>query len=50
MLKERRRRPGRRRKRRPIRRPWRTKASRMSGLRGSSHPRVVQDPSLLLLA
>jgi hypothetical protein len=30
--------------------PMRAKAPRMSGLRGSSHPRVVQGISLLLLA
>jgi hypothetical protein len=53
----RRRRPEKRWRRRPGgRRSWwpegtmRAKASRMSGLGGSSHPRVVQGLFLLLLA
>jgi hypothetical protein len=45
--KKKRRRPERRRRRRPTRRRRRTKAPRISGLKRSSPPRVVQDLSLL---
>jgi hypothetical protein len=44
----RRRRPERRRGRRSARRRWRAKAPRISGLGGSSPPKVVQGISLLL--
>jgi hypothetical protein len=45
---ERRMRLERKQKKRPTRRRWRIKASRMCGLGGSNPPRVVQDLSLLL--
>jgi hypothetical protein len=45
----RRRRPKRRRRRRLERRRWRAKALKMSELRGSSPPRVVQVLFLLLI-
>jgi hypothetical protein len=48
-LKGKRRRPKRRRRRRPARRRWRAKVPRMSRLRGSSPPRMVQGHFLLLI-
>jgi hypothetical protein len=45
-----RRRPEKRRRRRPTRRQRRAKAPKMSGLGGSSHPRVLQGLSLLWTA